>query len=290
MSSVGCFERDLIGDTSKHDCSASLWLASTARATIRSRFGLLCGALIVVAAVASSTAAFLWALPVVFAVLFCARLLDGHARQAAMRRARVLPIRLPEPCEFSDGAVRTVIQRLAYARQVITHVLGQGPRGPGFDLTSAVAQVPRLERDAVVLSQRAEYVARFLADHPVGEVAADDRRHGQQIEREQDPERVNLLRRIGARLKDRLESSRALQREYENLIDSARDAVEALEGVPARMMLLQLRRLQACTLPSAALSDADPGELDESLREVERALAADRVTTPSAEPITDPIE
>jgi len=278
MSSEECFERDLIGDTSKHDHGASLWLASAARAAISSRFGGLCGALIVILAVATWTPATLWALPVLFFALFGGKLLDGRARQAAMRRARLLPMRLPEAMDFSDDAVRIVIQRLNCARQEIVKVLGTGPRGPGFDLAGAVADVPRLERDTVVLAQRAEYVARYLVDHPVSAVAAEDRRCAEKLEREQDENRASLLRRIGAHLKARLESAMALQREYENLLDSARDTVSALEALPAKMMMLQLGRLKACHLPSA-LAVAEPGDVDENLQEVERALAEDPVTS-----------
>lgn len=278
MSSEDCFERDLIGDTSKHDHGASLWLASAAGAALSSRFGALCGALIVVLAVATWTPATLWALPALFFLVFGAKLLDGRARQAAMRRARLLPMRLPEAMDFSDDAVRIIIQRLTCARQEIVKVLGTGPRGPGFDLAGAVADVPRLERDTLVLAQRAEYVARYLVDHPVSVVASEDRRCAEKVEREQDQNRASLLRRIGAHLKARLESAMALQREYENLIDSARDTVSALEALPAKMMLLQLGRLKACHLPSA-LAVAEPGDVDENLQEVERALADDQYTS-----------
>jgi hypothetical protein len=275
MSSEIRFERDLIGDTSKHDRGTSLWLASAASGAACSRFALVCGALAVVLAVATGTGAILWAIPALLIVLFGVKLLDGRARQAAMRRARALPIRLPEPTEFSDDAVKNVILRLTYARQVIGHVLDTGPHGPGFDLTSAVAPVCQLERDAVVLSQRAEYVARFLADHPVSDLAAEDRRHTEKLEREQDESRAALLRRIGVHLKERLASTTSLQREYERLLASAKDAVASLESLAPRMMLLQLRRLEACHLPSA-LADGAPADLKESLREVESALADDR--------------
>jgi len=276
MSSEVCFERDLIGDTSKHDSGTSLWLASAARAAMRSPFGVLCGGLLVVVAVATWTATPLWALPVLFAVLFGAKLLDGRARQTALRRARLLPMRLPEPTDFSDDAVRVVIQRLVCARQIIVKVLSTGPRGPGFDLASVVADVPRLERDAVVLAQRAEYVARFLADHPVAVFAEEDRRCAEKIDREPDEDRANLLRRIGANLKARLASAMDLQREYEHLLEAAHDTVAALEALPPRMMLLQLDRLRACDLPSLAAPET--GDMGESLKEVERALAADEFT------------
>jgi hypothetical protein len=248
MSSEKCFERDLIGDTSEHDDGTSLWLASTVRATVCSRFAVLGGALVIVAALASRTTVVLWALPALFLVVLFAKLLDGRARQSTLHLAHTMPMRLPDPIEFSDGCVRDIMRRLTDARRAIADVIERGPHGPGFDLAAHVAHVPELERGIVVTGQRAEYVARFLADIP----DADHR-----------------------------EAVTTLKADYETLLAAAKDGLVALESLPARMTLLQLRRMQACHAPS--LSDAnDAAPFEESLREIEQALAADASSRPSS--------
>jgi len=276
MSFESSFERDLVGDTSKHDRGVAIWLASALRETASSRVGAFGGALAAVWAIATWSSHVLWAIPLLFAILFVARLLDGRARQSALRRARVMPMHLPEPTAFSDGPVRAVMQRLAEARQAIAQVLDDGPRSAGFDLGGSVANVPGLEREVVVFAQRAEYVARFLANNPIGDLLAEDRRNEERIQREEDPARAEILRRSAIPLKDRLASVTALKEEHESLLRSARSALGALETLPSKMMLLQLQRLQECHAPSATVVPLDAGEVDASLQEVERALRDDQ--------------
>jgi hypothetical protein len=283
MSSDGEFERDLIGDTSKHDRSTTLWLASALRAVASSRILLSGAVLAALGAIASWTAGVLWVAPAVFVILFAGKLLDGQARQSALRRARVLPIRLPEPMRFSDGAVREIIQGLAQARQKIGDVLDTGPRGPGFDLGNTIARVPQLERDVVVLAQRAEYVARFLATNQFSDLLAEDRRHAERIEREENPDHAKLLRQSREHIQARIKATAALSREYESLLGAAKYALGALEGLPSRMTLLQLRRLKACHMPSA-LEGGDPADVDDNLQEMERVLASDRLLNVSMFP------
>jgi hypothetical protein len=277
MSSDNVLERDLIGDTSKHDRGTSVWLASAVRATVGSGVTVVGGMLVAFGALATLTAAVLWGLPVLVAMVFAAKLLDGQARRSAFRRARVLPMRLPESTQFADDGVRDIIQRLGQARQAIGHVLDTGPQGRGFDLATSVAQVPQLERDVIVLAHRADYVARFLADNPPALLAVEQRRHRERTEREEDPIRAGLLRRSGARLTDRLDAATALAREYDSLVAAAGDALGALEALPCKLMLLQLRRLRECHMPSA-LQEAERDDVQASLREIERTMAADPFT------------
>jgi hypothetical protein len=283
MSSDGEFERDLIGDTSKHDRSTSLWLGSALRAVASSRIALSGAGLVVLAAIASWTAAVLWAAPALFVILFAGKLLDGRTRQSALRRARILPIRLPEPMRFSDGAVREIVQSLAQARQKIGDVLDTGPRGPGFDLGNAIARVPQLERDVVVLAQRAEYAARFLATNQPSDLLAEERRYAERIEREENHDHAKLLCQNREHIQARIKAAAALSQEYERLVAAAKYALGALEGLPSRMTLLQLRRLNACHMPSA-LEGGERADVDESLQEMERVLASDRLVNVSMFP------
>jgi hypothetical protein len=214
----------------------------------------------------------LWAAPALFAILFAGKLLDGKARQSALRRARELPMRLPEPMHFSDATVREIIQSLAQARHRIGEVRDTGPRGPGFDLGPATARVPQLERDIVVLAQRAEYVATFLASNPLSDLRAEERRQAERIGHDTDPARGRLSRQIHAHAKARLDAATALRREYEMLVDAARDALGALEALPAQMTLSQLQRFNACHTPSF-LEGGDEAHVDEDAQEIGLVLA-----------------
>jgi hypothetical protein len=275
MSSDSCCGRDLIGDTPNTDRGICVWVTSTLRDTARSRVGLIGSALVALCAFAIWTASLLWATPALFVVVFLAKLLDRHARQSALRRARAMPMRLPELTEFSEDAVRGIMQRLVASRNAIGQVLDAGPHGPGFELASSLRQVPQLERDVVVLARRAEYVAKFLSANPLEELLAEARRHEERLQREPDPVRADILRRAGAHLKARLASTAALLRQYETLVGAASNALGALEELPSKMMLLQLGRLEACHAPSA-LDAFDSEEVDVGLQEIERDLASDR--------------
>jgi hypothetical protein len=271
------FERDLIGDTSGHDRGTSLWLASAFRATGMSRPGLGASVVAILSALATGTASLLLAIPILFVVVLTTKLLDGRARQTALRRARDLPIRLPEQMSFSDVRVRGIIDRLTRARDAIAETLATGPRGAGFDLANVVARVPHIERDVVVLAQRAEYLTRHLAGNPCVALTAEHRRMTDQIDSAQDIERATLLRRAAAGLAARVDIAKALDREYEQLVSAAEAAVDGLEALPSRMTLLQLRRLQACHVP-AAVTVTDGSSVDDAMKEIERALVTDAAT------------
>jgi hypothetical protein len=248
-------------------------LAAAARATVTSRLTVGGGLLLVFGALAMP--AVLWAIPVLVAIVLATKLLDGRAWRSALRRGRVMRKRLPEPAQFADDRVRAVVSRLGEVRQAIGQVLDAGPQGTGFDLASSVGHVPQLESDVIVLAHRAEYVAAFLTEHPVSELATLERRHEERMERDGDPIRAGVLGRSDARLKERLDAATALSREYDRLLASAGEALGALETLPVKMMLLQLRRLDACHMPSA-LADLEREDVQASLKEIEPALADGR--------------
>jgi len=214
MSGSTRFEQDLIGDTSAHDDGTHLWLVTSAKNAIACRpvvallVVTLCGALI------TGAASLLLVAPAVALLFFGKALFDGRSRQAAVRRAGAMPIRLPEAASFSDTRARLLIERLGRAREGLQRAVLAGPKGRGFDLAAALGKVPVLEREVVVLAARVEYLARFLG-------SAD-------------------------RCRAQAQTVKDLNGAVAELLGRAEAALRALEEVPARVTGLQLHRMEAC--------------------------------------------
>jgi hypothetical protein len=238
------FQRDLIGDTSEHERGTELWICSSARSAVRHRVALGLMALAVVAAFMTGFGTLLLAVPAVFTVAFVVALLNGRAKQTALRRAGVLPIVLPDVAWFSDTRAKTLMVRLGAARMAIQSAVLAGPRGAAFDVSSALDRIPKLEREVVVLATRIEYIARFLdsTSLPVLRMTlARVRERGQASENASGP-----LGRAAERCQAQVDAVKGLVARAEAMSGQAEEALLTIESVPARITSLQLRRLEAC--------------------------------------------
>ena len=176
MASPKWFERDLLGDTSAHEGTGWLWLVASSKAAVSKPATLTAAAMAVVAAVLTGLPSLLVVMPVSFTIFLAVTFLNGKSRQLAQRRARSLPIELPPLTAFSDPRARILLERLARSREAIRDAIEASPRGPGFDLEPALARVPELERQVVVIASRVEYVARFVATTAANCLRADGER------------------------------------------------------------------------------------------------------------------
>jgi len=177
-------------------------------------------------------------------VAFTIALLNGRAKQMALRKAGVLPIVLPDVVWFSDSRAKTLIVRLGAARAAIQSAVLAGPRGAAFDVSSALDRIPKLEREVVVLASRIEYIARFLdsTSLPVLRMTlARVRERGQGSEGASAP-----LSRAAERCQAQVDAVKNLVVRADELAAQAEEALLTMEGVPARITSLQLRRLEAC--------------------------------------------
>lgn len=242
------FQRDLIGDTSEHERGIELWIYSSAKSAVRHRVALGLMALALVAAFMTGYATLLLAVPAVFVVAFGVALLNGRAKQTALRHAGVLPIVLPDVVWFSDSRAKTLIVRLGAARAAIQNAVLAGPRGAAFDVSSALDRIPKLEREVVVLATRIEYIARFLdtTSLPVLRMTlARVRDRGQPGNG--DGEGANgPMGRAAERCQAQVDAVKGLVARAEALSAQAEEALLTIEGVPARITSLQLRRLEVC--------------------------------------------
>jgi hypothetical protein len=245
MASPRWFERDLLGDTSAHEGTGWLWLVAASKAAISKPATLTAAALAVVAAVLTGIPSLLFFMPVSFTLFLAATFLNGKTRQLALRRARTLPIELPPLAAFTDPKARILLERLARSREAIRDALDAAPRGPGFDLEPALARVPDLERQVVVIASRVEYVSRFVSTTTASCLRADGERLRDRAREGDDDARESFLR-AAARSQSHFESLLTLQAQGERLLGMGEEALAALEELPVMITTVQLHRFEAC--------------------------------------------
>ncbi len=238
------FQRDLIGDTSEHERRTELWVRSSARSVVRSRVALGLMAIAVVAAFMTGFATLLLVVPTVFTFAFVIAMLNGRAKQAALRNAGILPIDLPDSVWFSDARAKMLVERLSSARAAIQSTVLAGPRGAAFDVSSALDQIPKLEREVVVLASRIEYIARFLDSTSLPGLRMTLARVRERGEGHDDLR--GPFSRAADRCQAQVDAVRTLIARAEVLAGQAEEALLTVEGIPARITSLQLRRLEAC--------------------------------------------
>jgi hypothetical protein len=236
--------RDLEGDTGGHEQGTALWVASSLKAATANRTGQFLAFGVTAAALVGGMPSLLIAVPGLFLLVFAAMFLNGHRRRAALLRARTLPIRLPEDTEFRDTRAKALAGRLARARMAIGNVVASSPRGAGFELGSALARVPQIERDAVVVLSRFDYLAHFIDTHPIGDLRADLERLKART-RHDEASRELLGGAIG-RCKAHIEAVAALNGDAERLLGTAEELVGTLEQVPIDVVRLQTQRFESC--------------------------------------------
>ncbi|HVU49718.1 MAG TPA: hypothetical protein VHL80_03470 [Polyangia bacterium] len=262
-----------MGDTSGHERGTALWIASSVEAAAKSRSGLVVSVAAAIGAMLGGMPALLLAIPALFTALFTVAFLDGRRRQAALCRARDLPIRLPEMETFCDTRARALVARLARARVSLREVTRSAPRGAGFDLKSTLAQVSRLERDAVVVLSRFDYLSDFIESHPFGDLRSELQRMRARVPRD-DAARAALDSAI-ARCAARLEAVAALNGDADRLLIAAEELVGTLEQVPVDIVRLQVKRFERCDDAAAAVRARASGVLDD-LAALERVLDDDQ--------------
>jgi hypothetical protein len=271
MASPKWFERDLLGDTSAHEGTGWLWLVAASKAAIAKPATLTAAALAVVAAVLTGMPSLLFVMPVSFTLFVAATFLNGKTRQLALRRARALPIELPPLAAFSEPKARIMLERLARSREAIRDALDAAPRGPGFDLEPALARVPDLERQVVVIASRVEYVSRFVSTTTASCLRADGERLRERARDGSDEARDSFLR-AAERSHSHFESLLMLQAQGERLLGMGEEALAALEELPVMITTVQLRRFEACDDSADARLAEATSDLGEGLRALAQTL------------------
>ncbi len=254
MKRSGWLERDLIGDTSAHECATRLWLATAAKAAVRDRRVGVLSVLIAAGGLIAGSSAWLAAIPVAYAVRFLFGLLHGRTRLDAVRAARTLPIDLPASLSFSDEGAKRLIERLERARWATASAAGAGPACNAFALSGLLEEIPGLERAAVVLAARVEYLGRFLDSTTLTVLRNEVARLEQEREKEGDEAARTGLQRLITRCREQVDTLQALIARKTTALRTADEILRTLEQIPARIVSLQLARFDACDV---RLADAD---------------------------------
>jgi len=199
---------------------------------------------------------------------FAVALLNGRAKQTALSNAGILPIDLPDSVWFSDARAKMLVERLIGARMAIQSAVLAGPRGAAFDVSSALDQIPKLEREVVVLATRIEYIARFLDSTSLPGLRLTLARVRERGEGQEDVHRP--FGRAAERCQAHVDAVRQLMARAEVLSGQAEEALLTIEGIPARITSLQLRRLEACDA-TAEPASAAAASLVETFAALEQA-------------------
>jgi hypothetical protein len=245
MSERGWLERDLVGDTSGHECATHLWVARAAKTAARDPRAALLAALAVTGACLGGIPALALALPMTYLLRFALALLDVRARQATRREAAALPIELPSPLSFSDEGARGLIDRLERSRRGIESAILAGPEGAPFALTGLIDEVPQLERDVLILAARIEYLGRFLSSAPSPGLLEETARLDQDREKETDPAVREAVERLIARCREHLDTLKLLDARRSASTRRAEEVLRALEEIPAKIVSLQVSRIES---------------------------------------------
>ena len=272
MASPKWFEQDLVGDTSAHEGSGWLWLVASSKAAVSKPATLTAAAMAVVAAVLTGLPSLLLVMPVSFSLFLAVSFLNGKTRQLALRRARVLPIELPPLTAYSDPKARILLERLARSREAIREAVEAAPRGPSFDLEPALARVPELERQVVVIASRVEYVARFISTTAANCLRADGERLRERAREGEDDARESF-QRAAERSHSHFESLLTLQAQGERLLGMGEEALATLEELPVMITTVQLRRFEACDGNVDERITETTADLVEGLRALSRSLS-----------------
>lgn len=269
MRRSGWLERDLVGDTSPHEGATRLWLGAAAKTAVRDPRGALFSALAVTGACLFGLPAFLLAIPMTYALRFVGVLLDKRVRQATLRQARTRPIALPSPLSFTDDGAKRLVERLERARWAIESAILASPAGAPFELRSLVEDVPQLERDVLVLAARIEYLGRFLSSAPAASLHAELLRLDEDREQELDAATRDGFERVIARCRDHLDTLRLLNARRGTTFRMAEEVLRTLEVIPAKIVSLQLARVECCDARGAD-SGRRAGTVSEGFAALER--------------------
>lgn len=248
MTENGWLERDLVGDTSAHECANRLWLVRAAKTSARDPRPAVLAALALAGACLGGLPFIALAIPIGYALRFALALVDGRARQATRREAGALPIELPSPLSFSDEAARGLVDRLERSRRAIENAVLASPGGAPFALTGLIDDVPQLERDVVILAARIEYLGRFLSSAPSPGLVEETLRLDQQREQATDLAVRDAFERLAARCREHHGTLKLLEARRSASCRRAEEVMRALEGIPARIVSLQVSRVESLDL------------------------------------------
>src|SRR6185436_7565297 len=249
-------KRDFVGDLTPREGRTRRATALAAKEAAGSPVTLGAASLM---ALACSLVAPLIAVPVIFGVLFLARLRSARTWTATEATARNSPIELPDLIWYADAGAQAAIRRLSQARRALANAVAHSPQDPEHEMLARLRSVTEIERRIVLLAARVEYLGRFLSDISVPELEAEAQRIRTRELNAATAEARARYRLGVAQREAQIRDARALEARRDQLLATIDYMLASLEMLPLKLTRLQLLRAEAAEYhPSDPTGDTAP--------------------------------
>ena len=259
MNGQQMLKRDFVGDLTPREGRTRRATAIAAKQAAGSPVTLVTIGAASLMALACQLVAPLVAVPVIFGVLFLARLRNGRTWSVAERNARTSPIELPDLIWYADVGAQAAIRRLSQARRALANAVAHSPQDPEHEMLARLRSVREIERRIVLLAARVEYLGRFLSDISVPELEAEAQRiRTRELNAATAEARARY--RLGiAQRETQIRDARALEARRDQLLATIDYMLASLEMLPLKLTRLQLLRAEAAEYhPSDPTGDTAP--------------------------------
>ena len=176
MNGQQMLKRDFVGDLTPREGRTRRATALAAQKAVKSPVTLVTLGAASLDCARLSAGAPLVAVPVIFGVLFLARLRSGRTWAERRRTPRTGPIELPDLIWYSDGARRRRSAASDRRGATLANAVAHSPQDPEHEVAGPTRSVADMERRIVLLASRVEYLGRFLSEISLPEMEAEAQR------------------------------------------------------------------------------------------------------------------
>jgi hypothetical protein len=245
MNGQQMLKRDFVGDLTPREGRTRRATALAAKQAASSPVTLVTLGAASLMALACQLVVPLAVVPVIFGVLFLARLRSGRTWNAAERAARTGPIELPDLIWYSDVGAQSAIRRLNQARRSLATAVAHSPQDPEHQVLARLRSVADIERRIVLLASRVEYLGRFLSEVSVPEIEAEVQRIRMREANAATPEARARYQLGIAQREAQIRDTRSLEARRDQLLATIDYLLASLESLPLKLTRLQLIRVEA---------------------------------------------
>jgi hypothetical protein len=249
MNGQQMLKRDFVGDLTPREGRTRRAAAMAAKQAVRSPVTLVGIGAASLIALACQLVAPLAAVPVIFGMLFLARLRSDRTWSNAERNGRNNPIELPDLIWYSDAGAQSAIRRLGQARRTLAAAVAHSPQDPEHEMLAHLRSVADIERRIVLLASRVEYLGRFLSEISMPEIEAEAHRVRAKEANATSAEARARYRLGVAQREAQLRDARALEARRDQLLATIDYMLATLEMLPLKLTRLQLLRAEAAEQP-----------------------------------------
>jgi len=272
MNGQQMLKRDFVGDLTPREGRGRRAAALAARQAARSPLTLVTVGAASLFALACGMVAPLIAVPVIFGVLFLARLRSARTWTATEATARNSPIELPDLIWYADAGAQAAIRRLGHARRALANAVAHSPQDPEHELLARLRSVAEIERRVVLLASRVEYLGRFLSEISIPEIEAEAQRvRAKEANATTREARARYQMGIAQR-EAQLRDARALEARRDQLLATIDYMLATLEMLPLKLTRLQLLRVESADHTPTDDAAADTAPLFNDLEAIEEVF------------------